>query len=134
MYLNKLSLLLLAVLLFSSACKDETKRPSFDKDLLYGRWDLSQAWRSNRPIETLDDLFYEFYKNGKMRTNFTLDMTPGEFDYSFDGQVIEQKGGGDLVYMVDSLGHDKLIMTTVFSNYPFRLALDKTDTLSINRQ
>ncbi len=125
MILHKLFPLVLGLTIFVACGEDEPKAPTYDKEYLIGRWELTDAWRSNKKTETLTGIYYEFATTGKMNTNFTLDMTDGEFPYEFDGRNIIQKGKMDRSYTIDSLTRETLIFSTVFNDSNFKLALVK---------
>ncbi|MEZ4952980.1 MAG: hypothetical protein R2825_05340 [Saprospiraceae bacterium] len=125
MYLNKLLPLFLIISVISACGEDEPKTPTYEKQYLIGRWELNEAWRGNKKTETLTGIFYEFDTKGKMHTNFTMDMTEGEFPYDFDGRTIFQKGPTDRTYAIDSLTNETLIFSTNFNDYQFKLALGK---------
>lgn len=129
MYPKKLFLCVFALLLLAG-CQDEPKSPSFDEQLLYGRWNLQEALRNNRKTETLTGTFYEFEPNGVMHTNFTPDqnMTPGEFAYEFDGRTITRKDDSESYYQVDSLSQSTLILSTTYGQYQFKFTLNRVDS------
>ena len=113
------------ILAFFAACgEDEPKSPTYDKQLLIGRWELTDAWRSKRKTETLTGIYYEF-DDSKMRTNFTMDMKEQEFAYDFDGQSVLQKGKTERFLYIDSLTQSFLLISTTFNEFPFKLALQK---------
>ena len=124
MYLSKLIPSLLFLLAFS-ACEHEPKVPTFDIQLLTGRWELTNAWRNNKKTETLIGTYYEFESKGIMRTNLSLDMQEDEYEYEFDGINITQIGELETVYHIDSLTNSTLIFSTTFSDFPFKLELSK---------
>ena len=124
MNFHKLLPLLLFLACFTACGEEEPKSPTFDKQLLNGRWELTEAWRNSRKTETLTGIYYEF-DDAKMRTNFTMDMTEKEFAYEFDGRIISQKGKTERFLSIDSLAQSILIFSTNFNEFPFKLALEK---------
>ncbi|HFA51432.1 MAG TPA: hypothetical protein ENJ95_20660 [Bacteroidetes bacterium] len=125
MSLNKLLPSLLFVLVIS-ACEDDNKQPTFDKNLLFGKWELQDAWRNGKKTETLSGTYYEFSEDGKMKTNLTPTATEEEFPYSFDGYQIVQKGENEVVYKLDSLTESVMAVSMVIQKFPFRLVLNKS--------
>ena len=107
------------------ACEEDQKEPSYEKQALLGKWELTEAWRNNRKTETLVGTFYEFEETGKMRTNFPLDMVHGEYEFEFDGREIIQKGKLETIYKIDTLTNSTLIFSTTFNKSSFKLAFGK---------
>jgi len=124
MNLHKI-LSLLFLTLFLSSCDNEPQLPSFNKKYLLGRWELAQAVRNHKRTETLTGTYYEFGKNGKMKTNLTPDLSEKQYSYDFDGRAITQKGTECIVYQIDSLSESTLIFSMNINNYPFQLMLNK---------
>ena len=50
-----------------TGCQDE--QTSSKEELILGRWEIQQAYRNGRTTESLEELYFEFYKDGKMNTN-----------------------------------------------------------------
>ena len=94
-----------------------------NRDLI-GIWELTEAWRSNKKIETLDGTYYVFGNNGQMSTNFNSQME-NEYEYVFDGRQITQKGEQETIYQIDSLTHSVLILSTTLRKFPFKMTLAK---------
>ncbi|MCC6725577.1 MAG: hypothetical protein IT258_13805 [Saprospiraceae bacterium] len=125
--LLRLSSILLPMGLLLGACQNDVNNaPSkveyLKKDLI-GRWELTKGFRNNKETETLTGTYYEF-TDDKMSTNLTPSLDPS-FDYSFEDNIIEQKGESVFVYKVDTLTADLLTLSTVINNFPFRLELKK---------
>ena len=125
MNLNNLFPFFLLLIMFSACAEEEAKEPAYDKQHLIGKWELTEAWRKGKKTEMLTGIYYEFDETGDMRTNFTPNMQESEFTYGFDGNHIIQKGEKESVYVIDSLTNSTLIFSTIFINYPFKLAFNK---------
>ena len=121
---NKLLTLSLLLFLFS-ACQEEPETPIYDKEHLYGRWELTDAWRNQKRTEMLVGTFYEFDRQGIMKTNFNMEMTPKDFPYEFDGKAISQKSTPESILLIDSLSHSTFIFYMVFNNSTFKMAMGK---------
>lgn len=118
-----ISLLILTFLF--SACEKEPKTPIYDKEYLYGRWELTDAWRNKKKTEMLVGTFYEFDREGQMRTNFNMEMTEKNFEYDFDGQVITQKSEPISLLIIDSLTESTLMFNMEFNNSKFKMGMGK---------
>lgn len=127
MYLNRL-ILLSAIFLTLIGCTDEPQLPSYKAELLYGRWELTDAWRRNKKTEMLIGTYYEFNQQGFMRTNFPSDMESKNHPYEFDGRTITLKEKDGFIYSVDTLTNSTLIFSTTYSKFPFKLAFSKKDS------
>ena len=121
--LNSLSCLLLFTLISVFSCTSEVE--SFDKELLYGHWDIQSAQRDGHPTETLMSTFFEFDEEGKMLTNFNIDGNEISEKYEIQGQDIIQKGNPEVAFSVEKLEKEKLILLTKLMNYEFTLTLKK---------
>ena len=96
-----------------------------DTDLILGRWDIEEALRSGRPTESLDELFFEFYEEGKMRTNITGSTVDGS--YKINGDQLHQSGTPlEVDYTIQTLSDSMLILTTLINKLDFRLQFSKT--------
>ena len=132
MYLKKFLLIFCTLSLFIS-CEEDAKSPSFEKDLLYGRWELTEAYRNSRKTETLTGTFYEFNENGNVKTNFTPqhNMVAHEFPFDFNGKEIKLKGEQEFLYQVDTLSQDLLMVSTNFDRFRFKFTLNKADSVQL---
>ena len=130
MYLNRL-ILLFTIFLTLIGCTAEPQLPSYETELLYGRWELTDAWRRHKKTEMLIGTYYEFDQQGFMRTNFPTDMESKSHPYEFDGRSITLKDKEGFIYRVDSLTNSTLIFSTTYSNFPFKLAFSKKDSTLI---
>lgn len=109
-------------LLFASGCK---KDKVDDSGKLLGRWDIIEATRNGQATESLDQLFFEFFQDGKMRTNI-LGATEDAV-YSMESMIIKQRESQlEIDYTVDSLTDSVLNMYTTINRFNFRFRLGKT--------
>lgn len=109
-------------LLFASGCTRDVVDNT--KDLL-GRWDIIEAKRGGQVTESLDQLFFEFFQDGKMRTNILGAVENA--DYSMENMIIKQrKSQLEIDYKVDSLTDSILTMSTTINRYNFQFRLGKT--------
>ena len=126
MHISKASYSSLFFLILTCSCKEESKQPQLDKNLLTGRWEIVQAWRNGRPTETLAGTFYEFDENGTMRTNLTASGVEEESKFEVDGLKIEQKSSPEKVeYTVSELSDSVLTLSMKIKNFPFQIQLSK---------
>jgi hypothetical protein len=113
-------MLLLAVLALSQ-CASE---PVFEAEMLWGRWELREGFRSGKLTESLDGLYFEFGKDGRMNTN--LPAGPGEARYELEGSSIRQSGNpADLIYTIQELSDTVMVLSTDLRNVNFRFILQK---------
>jgi hypothetical protein len=113
--------LLLVSIMALGYCKSE---PTFEKELLWGRWELQQGFRDGNPTESLDGLFFEFLEDGQMKTN--LPVASGESRYEIQNSQIRQIGSPEeIIYTVQELSDSKLSMSTEMRKVKFSFILQK---------
>lgn len=96
-----------------------------NNNLILGRWDIQEALRGGRPTESLDNLFFEFFEEGKMRTNITGTLVDGS--YEIDGDQLLQRGGPlEADYSIQTLSDSLLVLTTMINRFDFRLTFNRT--------
>ena len=116
-----IAILILSVFFICSCNEDAIQ----DSDIILGRWDIEEALRSGRPTESLDNLFFEFFDKGKMRTNITGSTVDGS--YRLDGDQLHQSGGTlEVDYTIQTLSDSLLILTAMINRYDFKLQFKKT--------
>jgi hypothetical protein len=116
------SALLIAILGFFFACGEDEIQ---DQSLILGRWDIQEALRGGRPTESLDNLFFEFFEEGKMRTNITGSTVDGS--YELDGDQLKQRGGPlETNYTIQTLSDSVLVLTALINKFDFRLQFSRT--------
>lgn len=114
--------LLVLGLFLTFACGEDDIQ---NTDLILGRWDIKEALRSGRPTESLDQLFFEFFEEGKMRTNITGSVTDGS--YEIDGGQLLQRGVPlETDYTIQTLTDSVLVLTAAINRYDFRLQFTRT--------
>lgn len=109
-------------LLSPFGCKNESTGNS---ELLLGRWDIREAKRNGQTTESLDQLFFEFFQDGSMRTNIL--GTVEEATYQYDNTTLKQRESQvEIDYNVESLTDSFLVMTATINRYNFQFRLGKT--------
>lgn len=115
------TLLILGLSLAVACGEDNTEKVN----QILGRWDIQEALRSGRPTESLDELFFEFYDEGKMRTNITGSTL--DCSYEIDGDKLLQRGGPlEADYTIQTLSDSVLILTAMINKLDFKLQFTKT--------
>lgn len=95
-------------------------------ELITGRWELSQAFRNERPTESLDNLYMEFLSSGQLKTN--LMGTDEVFEYQYlKGEIIQNSSNFEpLIYKIEAISDSNLILTTSLKNFKFRFVMTKS--------
>jgi hypothetical protein len=115
--------LTLVSFLFLTGCGRE--RNVNQEELILGRWEIQQAFRNGQATESLDELYFEFFKDGKMRTN--LMGTPETATYELDDSQLSQRDSQmDINYHIENLSDSSLVMTTRLRDYDFRFQLRRS--------
>ncbi len=105
-----------------SACQDTEE--TIRQEYLLGRWELQQAYRNGQVTESLQELYFDFYQDGKMSTNIL--GAPETATYELEENELRQRDSQmDIDYQVEELSDSLLILTTNLRNYDFRFRLNK---------
>ena len=115
---------MLCMLLGASSCK-----PNEDPmlQLIQGRWEIREAYRSEQPTTSLSGLYFEFAAEGKLRTNLPLTETPEPATYSLsDGIISQVQGDQEIEYKIEALNDTALVLNTTLQDFPFRFVLAKS--------
>ncbi|MBX2871122.1 MAG: hypothetical protein KTR30_03455 [Saprospiraceae bacterium] len=108
--------------LFLFGCKSETVD---NTDQLIGRWDIREAKRNGQATESLDQLYFEFFQDGNMKTNIL--GADEEATYELDSKVIRQRESQmPIDYTIESISDTSLIMNATINRFNFRFQLGKT--------
>jgi hypothetical protein len=121
---NHLSIiLLLALSTVLQYCGTEEASDASPDELL-GRWELTNATRNGRPTESLTDLYFEFFLDGKMTTN--IGGTTENASYTLNDDEIRQTDSQfDVTYEIQDLQDSTLVLATELRGYSFRFRLAK---------
>ena len=104
-------------------CKEETSEFT---EQIFGRWELKEALRNERQAASLENIFFEFYPDGKMITNFNISGDDQSSDYKVVGNRIRQKNDElSPEYVIDQVNDTILVITTQLRNFDFKLTLRK---------
>lgn len=108
--------------LFVLGCKSE---PVNNTDQLIGRWDIREAKRNGQATESLDQLYFEFFQDGNMKTNIL--GADEEATYELDNKTIRQRESQmPIDYTIESISDTSLIMNATINRFNFRFQLGKT--------
>lgn len=135
--MNKISVLFFAFLFLGhTSCENDpnANAQKFEENLLVGRWEIVEAFRNGKKIETLTDTFYEFTDEGQMTTNLTPTASPEDFAYQFTGSEIKQEGGAETTFTVENLNDSTLTMSMMIQKFPFKLVLAKAEPEAIEEK
>ena len=106
-----------------TACQEEKNEY---KDKVYGKWELTEALRNDRPAASLENIFFEFYQDGKMVTNFNATGNTETSEYAISGNKIRQKNNElSPEYIIEEVNDTLLVLSTELRNFDFRLLLKK---------
>lgn len=109
----------IVIVLFFFGCNSDAKK--LDPSLLTGRWDVREALRNGQSTGTLDQLFFEFFEDGTMRTNLP---NMESANYVVVGNSIKQRESPiQADYTIETLNDSLLVLTTTISNYPFKFTM-----------
>ncbi|MEN0005229.1 MAG: hypothetical protein AAF798_13840 [Bacteroidota bacterium] len=105
-----------------TTCKKDVEDNS--AELLVGRWEIQEASRNGRSTASLDNLYFEFYEDGSMRTN--LSGATETAKYALEPPTIRQmESKMDADYTIQEITDSTLFMSTELRGYAFRFLLKK---------
>lgn len=108
--------------LFLLGCKGESVD---NTDQLIGRWDIREAKRNGQATESLDQLYFEFFQDGNMKTNIL--GADEEATYELDNNTIRQRESQmPIDYTIETISDTSLIMNATINRFNFRFQLGKT--------
>ncbi len=121
---NHLILTLSLALTFTfQACGPE-ETPDSSPDELLGRWELKNATRNGRPTESLADLYFEFFLDGKMKTN--IGGAPENASYILvDDEIRQSDSQFNVTYQIEELSDSTLVLATELRGYSFKFLMAK---------
>ena len=123
--LKYLSLPTLFFIIACQSCNMEPEQKEYDKNMLYGRWEIASAERDGKPTETLDSTYFVFDQTGKLTSNFNIDGLEESGDFEFADNTIREKKTNGLSFAVDTLATDQMVLMTQFMDFEFKLTLEK---------
>lgn len=105
-----------------AACQDtqETSRQEY----LLGRWELQQAFRNGQVTESLQELYFEFFQDGKMSTNILGASETATYELQ-ENELRQRDSQMDIDYQIEELSDSLLVLTTNLRSYDFRFRLHK---------
>lgn len=111
----------LLILGLLTACQAE---PQKEPDSITGYWEIKEAYRNGQQTESLDELFFEFFADGTMRTN--ISSFPANASYELKGnRIMQREGEMDIDYAIEQVSDSTLTLTTNIRNFNFRFDLVK---------
>lgn len=118
-----LTIALLFGILFQTSCTPESQQ--VDPRIL-GKWTLLEGWRNNRPSPSLENIAFEFFADGNMRSNFNFNGSSEAGIFELKENMLHQRNGQiDVDYAVESLSDSIMILSTNLMDADFRLLLKK---------
>ena len=116
-----LTLPLLGILVLSGCGQEQDDDK---KELILGRWEIQQAFRDGQATETLDKLYFEFFKDGQMRTNL-MGAETATYELE-DSQLYQRDSQMDIDYTIESIGDSTMVLTTQLRDSNFRFQLRRS--------
>jgi hypothetical protein len=114
-----LTLFYLTLLMF--ACNGT---PVISPEQLAGRWDIKEAFRNERPTESMEALFFEFKPNGRMVTNLIGADVEAAYELKRD-KILQRKSDMEADYLIEGFTDTTLTLSTTLRDYKFRFFLHK---------
>jgi len=118
--------IILSLALTSSflACGPEESTDTTSPDQILGRWELRDAMRNGRPTESLDDLYFEFFLDGKMMTNIGGATESASYTLEED-QIHQTESQFDVHYQIRELNDSIMVLGTEIRGSSFKFTLAK---------
>ena len=102
----------------------QSRQENDNQDIILGKWEIRQAYRNGRLTESLDELYFEFFQDGKMNTNL-LGMPESSIYAIKENQLQQREGQLDIDYTIEELSDSLLVLSTELRGYNFRLSLKR---------
>ena len=119
-------MVLLGITAAFSACTSDDKEQEL-RDQLAGRWEISQAFRNERPTTSLENLYFDFYGTDSLRTNLNNGRAEA-MPYEIKDQTITPVGSQlDAAYTIQELSDTSLILISTINRLPFRFLLRRAE-------
>lgn len=112
---------ILTLSLFIMACSGVA---TINEEHLIGKWKLYEAERDGKSTLSLQGVFFDF-KNNEVETNFPIQGL-GQ-TYRYESKKIYITGDDDLIFNVNSLNEDSLVVDLNHLNSTFILKLQKAE-------
>lgn len=108
-------------ILLLAACEDDNKKNQYS---IEGRWELFKGFRNQKETETLQGVFFEFGKDGKMTTNLPVgaDVPTG---YELKKNEIHQNSPQAVVYNILNASDSILMLAMEMRGVQFEMHLQK---------
>jgi len=103
------------------SCEDDNATQESD---LLGKWNITQAFRDNKPTTTMDEMYFEFAEEGILTTNMTGEAEAYQFEVD-DEQISQRAGTIDADYKIESRLDNELTLTTTLGGKSFRMTLER---------
>ncbi|NOT37913.1 MAG: hypothetical protein HOP11_11095 [Saprospiraceae bacterium] len=103
------------------SCKKDIK-PQLSKEDLQGKWMLTEAFRGDKPTQTLSGAYYEFKDTILITNIFGDNFSAG---YSIENMDIVQRIPIDIRYTVAKNPDQTMSFLTMIDGIPFRFTLKK---------
>lgn len=104
-----------------AACSSEQDNTD---ELLIGRWEIQEASRNGRSTASLDELYFEFYEDGSMRTNISGATETAKFQLE-SPLIMQRESKVDADYSIEEISDSTLLITTELRGYAFRFLLKR---------
>ncbi len=114
---------LLTFFSFFQACGPE-EAPDTKPTEILGRWELRDATRNGRPTESLVDLYFEFFLDGKMNTNIGGATESASYEIQ-DNEIRQTESQFEVNYEIRELSDSVLVLATELRGYAFRFTMSK---------
>ncbi|MDX1667721.1 MAG: lipocalin family protein [Saprospiraceae bacterium] len=95
------------------------------REMLLGKWELTEATRDGRYTESLDELFFEFYQDGEMRTNLSGRVESATYELE-DNLLLQRESQIETDYQIEQLDEEKLMMSTNLRGSHFVFTLERS--------
>lgn len=117
---------LITLFSLSFGCSSDSKLDKDSKNKVIGKWEIKEAFRNGKLTKSLDNLYFEFYEDGQMRTNILGAGMQANYDFS-NGKIKQAAGeeGIELEYLVETVTDTSLILSTVLRKYNFKFNLQR---------
>ncbi len=102
----------------------ESVAKAFGKAQLLGHWEVTETWRDGKPVESMDDAFFEFTESNTMTTNILGEAE--EHPFELHGDHLHQNAKPHPIdYTIEQGGDSLLVLSMQMRGSSFRFKLLK---------
>ena len=116
-------IIIICITIISAACIGENGP---NESSIIGMWELDEATRDGQNTTLLEGVFFEFFEDGSLKTNFNLSGAEALSKYDLKGlRIIQSESELNLDYNIAEINDTSLVLDTELRGAKYQLLLKK---------